>query len=208
MRAARLLQILLILQNRGRQSARSLAEELEVSQRTILRDLDAMTEAGLPVVAIAGRGGGIELGFNYRLRLTGLALDEAGALGILLAAPNPLIDAIGLAEAAGRARAKLIEFLPDRPRMAARAAATRFVRVETAPVTDHRIAPVARAVSDGRIIRLQARSQSPRVVWPVRLSLGPDGWVLTDVRTGDDIGLAAWGDVNITNRPIPQPVDP
>ena len=113
MRAARLLQILLLLQNRGRQTSVQLAQELEVAPRTILRDVDAMTEAGLPIIVHQGSGGGIELGFNYRTRLTGLARDEAAALGLILSAENPMISALGLENAAKRARAKLIESLPD-----------------------------------------------------------------------------------------------
>ena len=64
MRAARLLQLLLLLQNRGRLTSAQLASELEVSSRTILRDVDAMTEAGLPIIVYQGNQGGIELGFN------------------------------------------------------------------------------------------------------------------------------------------------
>jgi predicted DNA-binding transcriptional regulator YafY len=118
MRAARLLQILLLLQNRGRQTARQLASELEVAPRTILRDVDAMTEAGLPIIVHQGNRGGIELGFNYRTRLTGLAQDEAEALGLILSARNPLIAALDLDHAAARARAKLVESLPDAPPVA------------------------------------------------------------------------------------------
>lgn len=66
MRAARILHMLLLLQNRGRLTAGALAEELEVSRRTILRDLDALTEAGLPVIVHRGAQGGIELGFGDR----------------------------------------------------------------------------------------------------------------------------------------------
>ena len=61
MRAARLLQMLLLLQNPGRMTSVQLAEELEVSRRTILRDVDALTEAGLPVIVFQGNQGGIEL---------------------------------------------------------------------------------------------------------------------------------------------------
>ena len=84
MRASRLLLMLLLVQNRGRMTSEDLAAELEVSKRTILRDVEALSEAGLPMIVRPGRGGGIELGFNYRTRLTGLAADEAEALGVLL----------------------------------------------------------------------------------------------------------------------------
>ena len=87
MRASRLLQILLLLQNRGRLTTATLARELEVNRRTVLRDVDALTEAGLPVIVHRGQRGGIELGFNYRTRLTGLSADEAEALGVLLTRP-------------------------------------------------------------------------------------------------------------------------
>ena len=113
MRATRLLQILLLLQNRGRLTCGTLAKELEVTRRTILRDVDALTEAGLPVVVIRGNQGGIELGFNYRTRLTGLAADEAEALAVLLAQPAPGLDQLGMRPAADRAVAKLVEALPD-----------------------------------------------------------------------------------------------
>ncbi len=69
MRASRLLLMLLLVQNRGRMTSVELAAELEVSQRTVLRDVEALSEAGLPMIVRAGRGGGIELGFNHRTRL-------------------------------------------------------------------------------------------------------------------------------------------
>jgi predicted DNA-binding transcriptional regulator YafY len=75
MRASRLLRLLLLLQNRGRLTCATLARELEVTRRTVLRDVDALTEAGLPIIVLRGPQGGIELGFNYRTRLVGLAAD-------------------------------------------------------------------------------------------------------------------------------------
>ena len=96
MRASRLLHILLLLQNRGRMTAKMLATELEVAQRTILRDVDALTEAGLPIVVIKGNQGGIELGFNYRTRLTGLAEDEAEALTVLLSQSRQILDCLDM----------------------------------------------------------------------------------------------------------------
>ncbi len=116
MRAARLLQILLMLQNRGRMTAPDLARELEVTPRTILRDVDALTEAGLPVITHRGVQGGIELAFNHRTRLTGLATDEAEALALWLSTVPPALGVLGLEGAARRARAKLLESLPDQNR--------------------------------------------------------------------------------------------
>ena len=113
MRASRLLHLLLLLQNRGRMTSLELAEDLEVAPRTILRDVDALTEAGLPVIVHQGNRGGIELGFNYRTRLTGLATDEAEAMAIMLAKPIAELSALGLAEAGRRAVKKMIESFPD-----------------------------------------------------------------------------------------------
>ena len=113
MRASRLLLMLLLLQNRGRMTAAQLATELDVSRRTVLRDIEALGEAGLPVVVHRGPRGGVELGFSYRTRLTGLATDEAEALGVVLSAPVPELAELGLSEAAARARTKLVESLPD-----------------------------------------------------------------------------------------------
>src|ERR1700676_3735987 len=109
MRASRLLRILLLLQNRGRMTSVQLAAELEVTPRTILRDVDALTEAGLPVIVHQGAQGGIELGFNYRTRLTGLAADEAEAMAAILARPIPELGDLGMSEAGQRARSKLLE---------------------------------------------------------------------------------------------------
>ena len=145
MRAARLLQILLLLQNRGRQTSAQLAQELEVVPRTILRDVDAMTEAGLPIIVHQGNQGGIELGFNYRTRLTGLAQDEAEALGLILAAENPMIAALGLGSAATRAKTKLVESFPDKTRDRVAEMMSKLTLVADSPNDDPRIrAPASR----------------------------------------------------------------
>lgn len=116
MRASPLLQILLLLQNRERLTSSQLARELEVTPRTILRDVDAMTKAGLPIIVFQGNQGGIELGFNYRTRLTGLDQDEAEALRVVLNSQNPALAALGLDQTFYRARTKLVESFPDRVR--------------------------------------------------------------------------------------------
>ncbi len=120
MRADRLLSILLLLQAHGRLSARKLAARLEVSERTILRDMDALSIAGVPVYAERGRHGGWALTDAYRTDLTGLTESELRSV-ILATAPAVLRD-LGLGEAADRALGKLLAALPESRRRQAEAA--------------------------------------------------------------------------------------
>ena len=202
MRASRLLQILLILQNRGRQTAPALARELEVAPRTILRDVDAMTEAGLPIIVHRGREGGIELGFNYRTRLTGLAADEAEALGVILARPPVEADALGLAAPARRAAAKLVESLPDPVRHKVQTARTRHPVDAPQAATDPRVPALADAIRNARHVTLAMRSKTPVNLVPTRLGFdGTSWWISDDERA--PIPQKDWGDINISRRPPP-----
>ncbi|MEM9754799.1 MAG: HTH domain-containing protein [Pseudomonadota bacterium] len=201
MRASRLLRILLILQNRGRQTARDLAAELEVAPRTILRDVDAMSEAGLPILALQGTGGGIELGFNYRTRLTGLTEAEAQALAVALAAPSVAVLALGMAPAFATARAKLTESFPDRTRIAAAVMAEAVTVTTPEQSADPYVIAVAEAVRDRRIIRLRARSSAPQECHPLRLSFDGTSWAVADARAPEvQIPQSDWGDLNISAR--------
>ncbi len=122
MRAARLIRMVLLLQSRPVMTAAELARELEVSERTVTRDAQALSEAGVPVYADRGRAGGYRLVGGYRTRLTGLARGEAEAL-FLSGVPGALRE-MGLADTASAARLKvsaaLLPSLRDAPDSAAR----------------------------------------------------------------------------------------
>ncbi len=202
MRASRLLRILLILQNRGRQTSQQLADELECAPRTILRDVDAMSEAGLPIIVFQGQGGGIELGFNYRTRLTGLTTEEAEAMTLQLITPSPAVNTLGLRGTYETARAKFLESLPDRTRVVCETTKERFgITSGLAHEPDPYVMALAEAVRDKRIVTLQARSQKPRKVHPAALTLSQKGWQLTDALAPDTpIPQNGWGDLNISAR--------
>lgn len=110
MRAGRLLSILLILQNQGRVKAAELANELEVSVRTIYRDVTELSAWGVPVYCERGPGGGVELIERYRTDLTGLSTNEARAL-FMLSIPDPLNE-LGVGEEFKAAMLKLAAALP------------------------------------------------------------------------------------------------
>ncbi len=110
MRADRLVAVLMILQKNGRTTALSLAEELEVSERTIYRDIESLSMAGVPIYAQRGPGGGIALLDSYRTDLTGLNAGELRAL-LTLSVPAPLFD-LGLGADLHSALRKLAAAVP------------------------------------------------------------------------------------------------
>jgi predicted DNA-binding transcriptional regulator YafY len=111
MRADRLLSILLLLQARRSMTAQELAEELEVSERTIYRDINALCIAGVPVYGKSGPQGGYALVDRYRTNLTGLSKEEVRAL-LMLSVPAPLTE-LGVSQDLRTALLKLSAALPD-----------------------------------------------------------------------------------------------
>jgi len=183
MLASRLLSILMLLQTRGRMSARALADEFEVSVRTIHRDIDQLSAAGVPVYADRGRSGGFALMDGYRTKLTGLTEPEAEAL-FLTGLPGPAAE-LGLADAVAAARLKLTAALPPHMQPSAERIAQRF---HLDPAGWFRAADpqpslqaVARAVWGGRMLSLRYRSDGelrPRKLGPLGLVLKGGAWYL------------------------------
>ncbi|GAA4225867.1 WYL domain-containing protein [Actinomadura meridiana] len=124
MRAARLISMVLLLQSRETMTAGELARELEVSERTVYRDMEALSAAGVPVYAEQGRRGGYRLVGGYRTRLTGLTREEAEAL-FLSGLPGPAGD-MGRGDAVAAAELKVLAALPATLRDAPARAGQRF----------------------------------------------------------------------------------
>jgi len=183
MRAARLIKMVLLLQSRPSMTAAELARELEVSERTITRDAQALSEAGVPVYADRGRAGGYRLVGGYRTRLTGLGRSEAEAL-FLSGVPGALRE-MGLEDAASAARLKVSAALMPSLSDASRAAAQRFHLDAPGwfaePKTPELLPAVADAVWDDR--RMVARyrredSDVERELEPYGLVLKAGVWYL------------------------------
>ncbi|MGW8887346.1 helix-turn-helix transcriptional regulator [Streptomyces sp. NPDC055749] len=178
MRAARLIKMVLLLQARPSMTAAQLAQELEVSERTVTRDAQALSEAGVPVYAERGRAGGYRLVGGYRTRLTGLARHEAEAL-FLSGLPSALRE-MGLDDAASAARLKVSAALLPSLRDASDTAAQRFHLDAPGwyqePVTPELLPAVAEAVWDDRVVRARYRSAGARS--GVERELAPYGLVL------------------------------
>lgn len=198
MRADRLVSLVLLLRRRGRLSAATLARELEVSTRTVLRDIEALSTAGVPVYAERGRHGGFALLPGFQTELTGLNHDEA--LALLTAGSGRGEQVFGLGSALASAMRKVVDAMPDGHRAVASDAVQRLLvepetdllarRPVTDEVPDDVMVEVRRAVLAGRKLRIHyaAADRDPkwRTVDPIGLVTVRDKGYLLATTSGAD----------------------
>ncbi|MFE4581221.1 helix-turn-helix transcriptional regulator [Streptomyces chartreusis] len=198
MRADRLVSLVLLLRQRGRLTANTLARELEVSTRTVLRDIEVLSTAGVPVYAERGRHGGFALLPGFRTELTGLNHDET--LALLTARSGRGEQVFGLRPALASAIRKVVDALPEGHLASASDAARRFLvdpetdllsrRLVTEEVADSAMIEVRRAVLAGHKLRIHyaATDQAPqwRTVDPIGLVTVRDRGYLLATRSGED----------------------
>ncbi len=181
MRASRLVSILMLLQGRGKLTAQQLADELEVSIRTIYRDLDALAASGVPLYGDRGPAGGYNLVDGYRTRLTGLTPAEAEA--VFLAGLHGPAQALGLGPNLAAAEQKLLAALPVELRTRAGRVTERFHLDPANWFTDadepaHLIA-VAESVWEQRALRVRYRrwqGEVQRTLEPLGVVLKGGAW--------------------------------
>lgn len=185
MRADRLLAILLILQRGGRVTAGDLARRLEVSERTIYRDLEALGAAGIPVYAEPGRNGGVRLVGGYRTDLTGLSTAEAELLPLL--GLSDVFAGLDVGPSLRRTESKVLMALPEDQRHRAEQSRRR-IYVDLSRWWDHaeavpHLATVVEAVFAGRRLRMTYRrggdgKEVRRTVDPFGLVVQGGTWYL------------------------------
>jgi predicted DNA-binding transcriptional regulator YafY len=185
-RAARVLDMLLVLQRRGRLTARELGAALEVSERTILRDVEALSEAGVPIYTSRGSGGGIELMDGFETRLTGLTQEEAECL-FLVGQPQ-VAHRLGLGASTRSAQSKLSGALPPALAEQADSLSSWFVHDPDGwygPSVPHgELRRIARSIRRRRRVELHLAQLPPSTVEPLGLVLKAGSWYLV-VRRGD-----------------------
>ena len=191
MRASRLLSILLLLQTRGRMTAEELSREMEVSVRTIYRDVESLSAAGVPIYGDRGRAGGYQLLDGYRTRLTGMTPDEAESL-FLAGMPGPAAE-LGLGTVLAAAQLKLLAALPPELRSRAGRISERFHLDAPSWFREGEelphLAAVADAVWNQHSLHIQYqrwRGEVTRTVEPLGLVLKAGIWYLVARCEGQD----------------------
>jgi predicted DNA-binding transcriptional regulator YafY len=211
MRAGRLVDMLLTLQRRGRLTAAELAAALEVSPRTILRDVDALSSAGVPIYAVQGVGGGIELVDRFRTQLTAFTADEAAAL--FLAGQPVVAHHLGLGAAAAATRRKLLDALPDGLRGNAEAIDEWFhhepLALDGTGVPYGELRRLAKAIELAVEVEVSFADETPCLLQPLGIVLGAGSWHLAVL--GDAGPLFVCIDdlrgLRVTRRTFERPAD-
>jgi predicted DNA-binding transcriptional regulator YafY len=214
MLASRLLSTLMLLQTRGRMSAAELSRLSEVSIRTVYRDIDQLSAAGIPVYADRGRNGGFQLLDGYRTKLTGLTPGEAETL-FLAGLPGPAAE-LGLGDQLAQAHLKLLAALPagigaDAQRVAARFHLDPVGWFRTGEPTDS-LPVIAQAVWNERMLKLRYRNGGKtydRLLGPLGLILKGGVWYLI-AQSGKSIRTyraGAISDAQATDDPFERPAD-
>jgi predicted DNA-binding transcriptional regulator YafY len=211
-RAARVLEMLLLLQRRGRTTAQALAETLEVSERTILRDVEALSEAGVPIFTTRGAGGGIELMDGFQTHLTGLTTDEARCL--FLAGQPRVAHRLGFGAPTRTARHKLLHALA--PALAAEAdGLSSWYLHDPDPwsgndIPHGELRRLARCVHQRRAVELTIGHATTVTVRPLGLVLKAGSWLLVVAGDGSDasaevVALDELRATRLTNRHFSPP---
>ena len=214
MRASRLVSLLLLLQTRGQMTGPELAEELEVSVRTVYRDVEALSEAGVPIYAERGPLGGIRLVAGYRTRLTGLTEDEAESL-FLSGLPGPAAE-LGLGTVVAAARLKVLAALPPELRSRATRLGQRFHLdapgwFQSAEATPF-LQDLSAAVWEDRRVRIgydRGETTVERLLDPLGLVIKGGVWYLVAVSEGQirTYRVSRVVAVTLTHEPFSRPPD-
>ena len=191
MRADRLLSIILLLQTRGKMTAKTLAEELEVSRRTILRDINALSFAGVPVYSEGGHGGGVSLAEEYRTTLTGLNTLEVQSL--FISRNNEALRDVGLGDAGERLLLKMLAALPNAQHSTVDHIRQRLMIDPTWWWHDSSISPfweeIQQAVYEDRLIKAEYENIDgeirERILAPYSLVCKSSVWYLLAERDGE-----------------------
>ncbi len=191
MRADRLMNIMILLQTRGKMTAKELAKELEVSDRTILRDMDALSSAGIPIVSERGKEGGWQLLDTFRSKLSGLTLEDLKTLFIFPS--GELFHDLGFNIKSLDTRQKLLAAVPENYRVEAQAVWER-IHVDTstwrqAKEKTNNLKIVQRAVFESKKLKINYEQfggeQKIRLVEPLGLVAKGNVWYLVALRNGD-----------------------
>jgi predicted DNA-binding transcriptional regulator YafY len=201
--------MLQILQRRGRLTARELARQLDVSERTVLRDVDAFSEAGVPIFTTRGGHGGIEVLDGFQTRLTGLTTDEAESL-FLVGQPE-VAHRLGLGVPARATRNKLLNAIAPMLATEAEQLASWFLH-DPDPSEGHHIPHgelrrLSRSIKRSRWVELVI-GQAPAVgVRPLGLVLKAGSWrlVVLGERGPEVLGIDQLRATRLTNQPFIRP---